>query len=992
MKQRLKKFLSLAAASVLLMNLLAAEGASEPLRASAGAGAETYLTQAEVLGDALAQNEQGDDVPRYETALKAYKYERYTGKEIEIKAAEALDAEIEAEVVRKEGREAIELGLGETFQFNIETEKSGLYALRFRYLSDDESILPARFDFRLDGELPFKEAADVLLEALWKRNPEKSFDRYNKEITAIPFKAGVWQEKYLMDSAYRLGSPLLLELEAGSHQLTLSVKEASFFLESFILCAEPEVPSRSAKGRAPGRSLIALEAEDYTLSNSSSIHASTEYDRNVSPFAAGETRLNVIDALSFNRAGLSLTYGFEVSEGGAYYTALNYRQSDKVDFPVFADVKLNGRLTSRDFADYPLPYAPNFRLETLSRDGEKLRLELEAGYNEITFTLKDDVISRALNRIQEIMREINSIELEVTKVAGSNADRYRDLRIDRYIPGLESLLRGYAAELLALEQELLPYSGSDKRVAVMSSVTVGARLLENLADDIDEISFRMKELSSGASSVNSHLANALNNLLNDALGLDKIYLYQEEAELPGGAGFFEGLKMGIERFFASFTDQSYQAGGTNPEHLQVWVNRSNQHVQIMQKLIDESFTPETGIKVDISIMPDQYKLILANSAGNTPDVATGINYTVPYELAIRGALADLRTFEGFCEAAEPYADGFFLTATINDSIYALPETMNFWVQFYRTDIMDTLGLEVPETMDEVIAMLPELQMRGLNYYYPTAGMITMRNFHGTTPAIIQHGGSLYYERASQGTALGSAQSVDGFTALTELFTIYGMPVNVDNFYQRFRNGDLPIGIADYGVYNLMINAAPELANSWAISPAPGIRQEDGSINNAMCGNAESTVMFKKEDPEREQKAWTFMKWWASEEAQLAYGRLIQIMFGEEYLWHTANLDAFSRLPWRSEDKAVIIRAAEHVVDVARVPGTYMMEREMSNAFNNIAVDGAAAQSRIDEAVKTINREFSRKLEEFAYIDANGNELKPYVIPTVERVRKLLGRA
>ena len=36
----------------------------------------------------------------------------------------------------------------------------------------------------------------------------------------------------------------------------------------------------------------------------------------------------------------------------------------------------------------------------------------------------------------------------------------------------------------------------------------------------------------------------------------------------------------------------------------------------MQKMIDEYFTPKTGVEVDISIMPDQNKLVLANSSGN----------------------------------------------------------------------------------------------------------------------------------------------------------------------------------------------------------------------------------------------------------------------------------------------------------------------------------------------------------------------------------------
>ena len=179
-------------------------------------------------------------------------------------------------------------------------------------------------------------------------------------------------------------------------------------------------------------------------------------------------------------------------------------------------------------------------------------------------------------------------------------------------------------------------------------------------------------------------------------------------------------------------------------------------------MIDEYFTPETGIEVDISIMPDQYKLVLSNSSGSTPDVATGINYTVPYELAIRGALVNMMDFDDFKEAAADYEPGFFMTGTVDNGIYSMPETMNFWVMFYRSDIMEKLGIEVPQTIDEVIDILPDLQMRGLNFYYPTAGMILMRNFHGTTPLIVQQGGSLYYPTASEGTALGGEATVNGY--------------------------------------------------------------------------------------------------------------------------------------------------------------------------------------------------------------------------------------
>ena len=64
---------------------------------------------------------------------------------------------------------------------------------------------------------------------------------------------------------------------------------------------------------------------------------------------------------------------------------------------------------------------------------------------------------------------------------------------------------------------------------------------------------------------------------------------------------------------------------------------------------------------------------------------------------------------------------------------------------------------------------------------------------------------------------------------------------------------------------------------------------------------------------------------------------------------------------------------------------------MSNAFNSIVVDGDNAQSRIDEAVKVIDREIKRKLEEFGYIDSDGNTIKDYRIPDIESIKAILGR-
>jgi hypothetical protein len=80
------------------------------------------------------------------------------------------------------------------------------------------------------------------------------------------------------------------------------------------------------------------------------------------------------------------------------------------------------------------------------------------------------------------------------------------------------------------------------------------------------------------------------------------------------------------------------------------------------------------------------------------------------------------------------------------------------------------------------------------------------------------------------------------------------------------------------------------------------------------------------------------------------------------------------------------------MEVARIPGTYLLERELSNAFNDIVVNGKTLRTRIDKAVKTVNREIDRKLEEFGYTNGNTEGVNgEYTVPTLETVQEILGR-
>lgn len=933
----------------------------------------------------------------YTNVSKNYSAPAYQGERVVIKAAESYDGQgggtITTDSYGSYGDKVIEVGLGDSVTFKVDVPQTARYVFSLDYLSYDDSILPIEASLKVDGNYPFYEARRLILETTWVAPEEKSYDRYGNEIVPVPDKLVRWENKAVKDASYRYSQPLDMELTQGEHEFTIDIAEGTFLLGNLYLEPVVEVPEYQASEKADGGKLITVQGEDPLYRNDSSIRAIAEYDVNLDPYSNSEKLLNTLDRDSFSEAGNMVTYEFEVEEAGNYNVAAHYVQSEKNGFPVFVDVAIDGQIPNTAFQSYPMAYTTKYANTTMQdADGNNLTVYLEAGTHTISFQIVEDNLREVLEAVDVIMSNVNDLSLDITKVAGSNKDKYRDFKMERYIPDISDRMNSWADQMEALADSMKVYTPKSKKaVAAFASMTIAINQLRDLADEPNKIPYRISELTQSQSSVNQNLANLIDTLNGNELAFDRIYIYQDGAKLPKAKNIVTNVVTTVQRFISSFAAQAYSTTNTDPSHLKVWVNRPRAYLEIMQQIIDQEFTPETGITVDLCLMPDQNKLVLANSTGDAPDIAMGINYTVPYELAIRGALKPLTEFEDFSEVTKPYPAGLFIPSTIGDQIYSLPETMNFWVLFYRTDVLSKMGLEVPDTIQEVQDMLPDLQMRGLNFYYPTAGMITLRNFHGTAPLLFQNGSQMFGENGSDGITLNSEEAVNGLTTLTELFTIFNCPVDVQQFYQRFRNGNLPLGIGDFGVYNLLSNAAPEIANSWKISVVPGVKNENGEIERYTCGGAESSVVFRSNE-DRENMAWDFLRWWSRDDVQSKFGQTLQVSYGSSYIWNTANLNAFDELPWDSENKQIIKEQASWLMEVARIPGTYLLERELSNAFNDIVVNGRTLRTRIDKAVKTVDREIDRKLEEFGYNTgttkgSNGE----YKVPTLETVQAILGR-
>lgn len=69
-------------------------------------------------------------------------------------------------------------------------------------------------------------------------------------------------------------------------------------------------------------------------------------------------------------------------------------------------------------------------------------------------------------------------------------------------------------------------------------------------------------------------------------------------------------------------------------------------------------------------------------------------------------------------------------------------------------------------------------------------------------------GQNYYNDDASATVFDSETVLDAFKEWTGYYTKYDVPIDYD-FYNRFRSGEIPIGIEAYTMYNKLAVAAPK---------------------------------------------------------------------------------------------------------------------------------------------------------------------------------------
>ena len=842
-------------------------------------------------------------------------------------------------------------------------------------------------------------------------------DVTRNELRPTAIQTPEWSTYSLRDSTGYYSGEYEFYLEAGENTLTLQGQNEPLAIKSITLYPATEVPSyeeyiaalKSKLGNlTAGADEIKLEAENMNNTSSKTIYAIEDRTSAVtSPADTTRVMLNTVGGSKWQTAGQWISFTFTTTEDGAgmYDIITRFRQNVLDGMFVCRSLQLYSEGLNEGDAGYynGAPFAEAQKLQynydsnwqttglasdVLDENGETKEYSVYLAANttyelrlEVTLGTMGDIV----REVQEILDIVNDCYLEIIKLTGTNPDEYSDYSFSRVMPDVLVDMVVQSRRLdndkpekygVSISQRLTDMAGQkSSNVGTLQKV---ARLLKEMGTDENEIAKNLESLKSYIGTLGTFLSNAKTQPLevdylvirgSQEFGSDDSYQYNVKANANIFQGIFHEIKSFIMSFFRDYNSMGSMTLTTEEDAVEVWLATGRDQSQVIRNLINNDFTPNQeigGTAVDLKLVAGG-TLLPSILAQQGPDVYLGLDQASVINYSIRSALlpvdevaAEVGGENEFKEVTSNFTDAAMLVLGVANPdgemhYYGLPEAQGFTMMFVRMDILAELEIPVPETWDDVLAAIPDLQANNM-----LIGLSTDYSVY-----LYQAGGDLYADDGMR-INLDSKKGLAAFEKMCNMFTQYDFPYQFDAA-NRFRTGEMPILIADYvGMYNQLKVFATEIEGLWEFRPMPGtIRvDEEGNayVNNDVVSSVTASVMVSGCD--QQKGAWNFMKWFTGYQCQADFSNEMVAIIGPAAKYNTANKQALENLPWTTAELKQIQAQFNNLASVPNYPGSYIIGRYTQFAFLSAYNDNANPSDALMSYITTINKEITRKRKEF----------------------------
>lgn len=260
-----------------------------------------------------------------------------------------------------------------------------------------------------------------------------------------------------------------------------------------------------------------------------------------------------------------------------------------------------------------------------------------------------------------------------------------------------------------------------------------------------------------------------------------------------------------------------------------------------QKVVDAAVAAfeksHEGAEVEVEYIPVDTRAQRIKAAFNDPKSAPDLieygNTDTAYYVK-DGGLADIsKEFAAWDEAkdTDPTAKQ---SVTVDGSVYGAPLFVGVRALYYRTDVLDELGIEPPKSQAELISTAKKIHKEKPDLYgLAVGGAYT----YGAMPFIWAQGGELAEETGvTYRSAINSAKARKGIEAYTSLFGDDNCPaakcaaMGGNATVTAFASGKAAMAIG--GDFSHAAVEAGAVKGKYAVVPLPGVKE--GSIAPAFA--------------------------------------------------------------------------------------------------------------------------------------------------------------
>lgn len=955
-------------------------------------------TDGQVKEAVATQTSSIEFIEKYAQYLTDNASVKYATKDINLSAVaytstEGADIEASGEYAEKGFAQVLKWkNRGGSVTYTFEVPENAMYNLGLTYLPLEGNGTEIELSIEIDGEFLYPNMEELKFPRMWKNKTDKRIDTLGNEIAPEQVEYGEFVTKYAKDSVGVVAEPFMVALSAGTHTITINSIYEPFALANVILAAPQNVKTYAevkkeyeANGyqEYDGDNIVIQGEDAYLKSNNYLVSKSDSMSSDITPSNSIKTVLNYIGSSNWKTPGETLTWKVYVEKSGLYKLGYNFKQNGVINGYTYRELSIDGEIPFAEAKNIKFGYDTAWNLDGFCDDnGNPYLIYLEEGTHDITFTVTLAETADFYKRLSAIVDSIGDLYIKIIMITGETPDVNRSYELNKQIPNFEEILRtnNEALKKLADDMSVLSDSRGNQYIAALKNMS---RVLENMLAN----PFLAHQYKNDFYSNYTTCSSWLYEMKSMPLSLDQFQFVSPSKDFTRNEiGFFENLAFGFKRFFASFSDEfsSVSSSSTLDKKIKLWVNWGRDQAMVLNNLIQESFTPEYGIGVDLELVSTG--LVMGIISGNNPDLSLQLARTEPINLAMRGALNTLdvfseennpeKTFGGYHYkySLEEVLERFQPTAEkpyyYKDKLYALPDTQSFYTMFIRTDIFEQLDLEIPTTWEEFHDAAKILQRNNMQVYIPytkIAAATTVNTGIGGLhlfATFMQQNNVPLYNEAGTATTMKTGPAIDAFTQWTDLYTKYSYIKEAD-FYNRFRVASMPLGISPYSLYTQLNNAAPEIQGRWTIAQIPGIKDEaTGKINNSISGSGTGCAIVKATTDERKAYAWEFLQWWTSEETQLTFNNNVEAILGTVARTATANVNTFKRMAWNADDMDKLVDQWSTVQELEELPGGYYTSRAVDQAFWEVLAGTTNTKDAMLEWGQVADNEIERKINEY----------------------------